>query len=257
MSWDKRWVRRAFGKAAADYDRLAVLQRRIGGNLFDELPDLSAPGWVVDLGTGTGWCGRHLLERYPERPLLALDMAEGMVRQARKLSCRGDAAWVVGDMEALPLAAESTALVMSNLALQWCLRPRCAIAEVARVLRPGGRLLLSTFVSGTLEELRLAWSRVDDYTHVNRFIALDTLEACVAAAGFHSWRVWAQPVRLEYPSPMALFHELRGIGAHNVTSGRPRYLMGKGRLKALLQAYPREDGMVPATFVPAYVVAVR
>ncbi len=250
-------MRRAFGKAAADYDRLAVLQRQVGENLLGQLPNVITPGWMVDLGTGTGWCARHLVRRYPGRLMLALDMAEGMLQQARMQSCHRIGKFVVGDMEALPLAADSAGLVVSNLALQWCLQPQRALAEMARVLRSDGRLLLSTFVSGTLEELREAWSQVDEHTHVNQFVSVDFLEACVEAAGFRRWQVTAQTLRLEYHSLMTLFGELRGIGAHNVTSGRPRHLMGKGRLKALQQRYPQESGKIVASFVPAYILAVR
>ena len=58
-----------------------------------------------------------------------------MVRFARE-SHPGGNHWLVGDAEALPLAAGSVDLVYSSLALQWCHRPELLFAELARVLRP-------------------------------------------------------------------------------------------------------------------------
>ena len=255
MSWDKRQVRRSFSAAAPAYDRQAVLQRQIGERLLAACPDALPSGWWVDVGAGTGWCAIQLRSRRP--PALALvDLAEGMLRQARQ-SVGTAGCYLVADAERLPLATASAALVVSNLALQWCLDPARALAEMARILKPGGHLLLSTFTAGTLEELRRAWAAVDDYTHVNAFQTPAALEAAVAAAGFRRWRVWGETRRLTYPDLPALLRSLKGIGAHNVTHGRPRHLLGKGVWRRLEAAYPRYRGQVVASYVATYVTALR
>lgn len=257
MSWDKRWMRRNFAGAAPHYDRLAGLQRQIGEKLLSDLPREAPRGWMADVGAGTGWCGRQMARRYPSTPLLVLDIAVGMVEEARKRPSAREVKFVAGDIEALPLASASVALVISNLALQWCLDPDQALREMARVLPAGGHLLLSTFVSGTLEELRLAWSEVDDYSHVNEFISLRRLRRALASAGFREWRVAVEPMTLGYATLRDLFRDLKGIGAHNVTSRRPRHMLGKGRLNRLESLYPRQSGRLVATFLPAYVSAVK
>ncbi len=256
MSLDKRWLRRSFSAAAADYDRLAVLQRRIGERLLTGLPRLLPAGALVDVGAGTGWCAARLRYRYPGAAVLLVDIAEAMLHQARK-RLKDEAVYLVADAERLPLADGSAALIVSNLALQWCPDPRRAVEAMARALRPGGRLLLSTFAAGTLAELRQAWARVDRYSHVNEFLAVPALEGLLREAGFRTWQVDAETLRCRYPSLAALFRELKGIGAHNVTRDRPRHLLGKGRLRRLEAAYPRENGAVVASFVPAYVIAVK
>ncbi len=250
-------MRHSFARAAAEYDGLAVLQRQIGERLLGHLPEASDSGWMVDVGAGTGWCAQQLARRYPDRPLLVLDIAEGMLQQARMRCFPGQASFVAGDAEMLPLASGSAGLLISNLALQWCLDPLGALTEMARVLQPGGCLLLTTFVSGTLEELRQAWSQVDEYTHVNDFQTPQRLEAYFPAAGYREWRMTEQRLRLGYDSLVGLFLDLKGIGAHNVTTRRPRQLMGKGRLRRLETVYPRQAGRLLATFVPAYIVAVK
>ena len=83
------------------------------------------------------------------------------------------------------------------------------------------------------------------------------LEAAVAAAGFRRWRVWGETRRLTYPDLPALLRSLKGIGAHNVTHGRPRHLLGKGVWRRLEAAYPRYRGQVVASYVATYVTALR
>lgn len=257
MSWDKTWMRRAFDRAAERYDRLAYLQRRVGERLLAELPRLPPPGWLVDIGAGTGWCAQALARRYPKRSLLLVDIAEGMLRQAR---CRlaGEASFLVGDAEALPLAEACAGLIVTNLVLQWCPDPVQALAEMQRILCPGGMLLVSTFASGTLEELRQAWMKVDSYTHVNRFVTSEFLAASLNRVGFSRWHLAQETIVQRYPSLLDLLKEIKGIGAHNVTFGRPRHLLGKQSFKALLAAYPaRSSGDIEATFVSLFGWAVK
>jgi malonyl-CoA O-methyltransferase len=53
-----------------------------------------------------------------------------------------------------------------------------------------------------------------------------------------------------YPDVMSLMHELKAIGAHNVTQGRARGLTGRHRLAAMTRAYEslRREGKLPATW---------
>ncbi len=257
MSWDKRWMQRSFDRAALDYDRLASLQRLVGGRLLASLPEDFPSGWLLDLGAGTGWCAQVLARRYPGRRLLLVDISAKMLQQARR-RLGEEVSFVVGDVEALPLRAGCAGLIASNLTLQWCVELERALTEMARVLLPGGVLLFSAFATGTLEELRQAWSKVDGYSHVNRFATLEDFSAALGRAGFSCWRLEQEKIVRRYPSVIALLREIKGIGAHNVTLGRPRHLLGKNALKNLLAAYPGEgEGEIQASFVPVYALATR
>ena len=66
---------------------------------------------------------------------------------------------VRADAYSLPFRDGAFDLVFSSLMLQWCDDLDAVFAEIARVLRPGGLLLFSTFGPGTLAELREAWAR--------------------------------------------------------------------------------------------------
>jgi malonyl-CoA O-methyltransferase len=249
---EKRWVGRSFGAAAPGYDGLAGLQRAVGLGLLSRWPErIAAPGAILDVGAGTGYFAVELMKRHPESRLIALDIAEGMLRVARERLRGGEAAsCVCGDAEALPLADRSVSLIFSNLAIQWCPNLVAVFREFRRVLKPGGVVLFSTFGAATLAELRLAWAAVDAYSHVNDFADADDIAAALDEAGFGDVVLDAEIRMLEYRDVGSLMRELKGLGAHNVTVGRPRHLTGKTAMQRMFDAYgaKTETGGIRASF---------
>jgi malonyl-CoA O-methyltransferase len=148
-------------------------------------------------------------------------------------------------------------LVFSNLALQWCADLPAVLAGFRRVLRPGGRVLFSTFGEATLCELRAAWACADGYSHVNAFVSRASVEAALAVADFGDCRVGGEGKVVSYPGVAALLRELKALGAHNVTRNRPRHLTGKGVFRKMLAAYAgaAADARIDASFEIVYVQA--
>lgn len=254
---DKRLIAESFSRAAVTYDQAAALQRTVGSNLLGRLPADSAPVDIIDLGCGTGYFTRALAAHF-QRPVIGLDLAEGMLRHARQLS-PALPAWVAADAEALPLRSGSQDLIFSSLALQWCPDLSKALAEAWRVLRPGGCLAFNTLLEGSLHELRSAWRAVDDFVHVNRFMPLGELQAMLGTAGFADWRCEVEQHVLYYPRLGELTQELKSLGAHNVNPGRPGGLTGAARLRRLTAAYEdfrTADGL-PASWQVAQVLMFK
>lgn len=260
---DKRDVARAFGRAARSYDRAASLQRRVGEALLERLPEpprderRNRRGIVLDLGSGTGYFRKRLAEKLPDWRYAGLDIAEGMVRHAAGGGVDGEADWLVGDAEDLPLAAASVHGVFSNLTVQWSERPEALAAEILRVLRPGGWCLLSTLGPGTLRELRESWAAVDDLRHVNRFLPVPMLREAFERAGFDAIELYVERIRLQYGEVGQLLRQLKSLGAHNVNRGRPRGMTGKRALRGMIRAYElhREHGLLPASYEVCYLLA--
>lgn len=253
---DKRDVRASFDRAAADYDRVAVLQREVGARLLERLALLRmAPRRILDLGTGTGHIAQALLKRYAGAQVVGLDIAEGMLTQARRRS-----GWwrrprfVCGDIERLPFANHSADMILSNLTLQWCNGLDAAFAEFRRVLRPGGTLLFTSFGPDTLRELRASWAAADSYTHVNSFLDMHDVGDALVRAGLIEPVLDTERFTLTYPDLQGLVRDLKTLGAHNVTAGRARGLTGRGRWQRVREAYEaqRTDGALPATYEVVY-----
>jgi len=111
-------------------------------------------GRLVDIGTGTG----RMIELFGPRASLAIgiDRSSEMLRLARvKLEAAGISSSLrQGDMYALPLADHSADCVIIHQVLHYAHSPATAVAEAARVLAPGGTLLVVDFAAHEREELR-------------------------------------------------------------------------------------------------------
>lgn len=243
-------VAESFSRAASHYDSVAQLQRDVGSELLGELEAIAEqPANVLDLGSGTGYFYPHLQSRYPAANYTGLDLAEGMVAYSRsRFPAAGQ--WLVADAESLPLAAESMDLVFSSLALQWCYRPQLLFAELARILRPGGRCVFATLGPDTLQELRGAWAAVDEHQHVNSFLPAAELHRAAQSVPGIELSLRSRPYRMEYSQVRELLNELKTLGAHNVNRNRPAGLTGRRALQGMLRAYEhyRQDGTLPATY---------
>lgn len=246
----KRDVAESFSRAARAYDSVATLQRDVGSRLLTNLDQLTvSPATVLDLGCGTGYFYPELRRRFPAARYIGLDLAQGMVEYAREQH-PGAGDWLVGDAEALPLAADSVDLVFSSLALQWCFRPAHLFAELARVLRPGGRCVFTSLGPRTLCELRSAWAAVDDRQHVNDFLPPESLASAAGAVPGLQLGLGHESFRMEYQRVRDLLAELKTLGAHNMNRERPTGLTGRRALQGMLEAYEawRENGTLPATY---------
>lgn len=249
---DQAAVRRSFDRAAATYDESAVLQAEVRARLLGRLDYVTLePEVVLDAGCGTGHAARALKDRYPRAQVIALDLAEGMLREARRRqSWRRKFARVCGDAMRLPLAAASVDLVFSSLTLQWCPELDAAFAEFRRVLKPRGLLNFTTFGPDTLIELRAAWAQADGHAHVSRFADMHDLGDGLVRAGLAEPVMDVERFTLTYPDVFGLMRDLKAIGAHNAAAARPRGMTGRGRLRAMEAAYEaqRRDGVLPATY---------
>ncbi|MFH2135644.1 MAG: malonyl-ACP O-methyltransferase BioC [Pseudomonadota bacterium] len=259
---DKKQVRRAFSRAAADYDAAAVMQREVCIRMLEKLDYIKLqPSRLLDVGSGTGWGTRQLGERYPKANLTALDIALGMLQHAR-----GTSSWwqklfqgrreqfLCADVEALPIATGSMDMVWSNLALQWCNDLPATFVELHRILNTDGLLMFSCFGVDTLKELRIAFRDVDGYNHLNRFVDMHDVGDMLVAAGFADPVMEMETLTLTYEDARAVMQDLKSIGAHNATAGRASGMMGKAVWQRVIANYEtlRRNGKLPATFEIVY-----
>lgn len=149
-------ARRFFADHAAEWDAIRarhVAEAEVEAALLRLVKDRPL-GHLLDVGTGTG----RMAEIFSPlaREITALDRSPEMLRIARaKLADRGITVDLVqGDFAALPLAPQSVDTIVMHQVLHFAHEPARAIAEAARVLRPGGRLLIVDFAPHDQEDLR-------------------------------------------------------------------------------------------------------
>jgi len=111
-------------------------------------------GTLIDIGTGTG----RMLELFGDQAgaALGIDRSSEMLRLARaKLHDRANTELRQADLYGLPMGDGAADVAILHHVLHFAEAPGAAIAEAARVLGPGGRLLIADFAAHDREELRV------------------------------------------------------------------------------------------------------
>ena len=138
---------------------LRRMYRRLAADVAREAPDGAA---VLDVGTGPGVLLVELATRRPDLNLTGVDLSTDMITAAtRNLAKFGERANArVGDVTHLPFPDRSFDLIVSSLSLHHWDDPEAAVPELARVLRPGGRVCVYDFPFAPFDKLADAvWTR--------------------------------------------------------------------------------------------------
>ncbi|GMR13704.1 MAG: arsenite methyltransferase [Gemmatimonadota bacterium] len=166
---------------------------------------------VLDLGSGGGLdCFIAASKVGPTGQVIGVDMTPEMVERARKTASERGADNVefrLGEVEALPVADESVDVVISNCVLNLSPERSRALKEAHRVLKPGGRLVISDLISEAAlpDHLREEAALVTACQPVHR----DDYTAELRAAGFERVTVTGERA---YPSEaLAATPEVRRI----------------------------------------------
>jgi SAM-dependent methyltransferase len=98
---------------------------------------------ILDAGCGNGRYSRFLLQRAdPDAVLTAFDYSQGMLHRARQRVASDRVSYVAADLTRLPYAVAVFDAVVCGWVLEHLPDPRPGLQELARVLRPDGKLLL-------------------------------------------------------------------------------------------------------------------
>jgi malonyl-CoA O-methyltransferase len=254
---DARAVRRAFERASVGYDTHAAVGAAARSEILARLELLNIdPGVILDLGAGTGHGARALRDRWHQARVIALDLALGMLREARHAqSWRRRFDRICADGARLPLRDGSVDLVYSNLMLHWAVDLDTVFREVRRVLAPRGCFTFSTVGPDTLVELRAAWHAADAAAHVHRFLDLHDIGDALVRAGFADPVLDVDRHTLSCTDVRALMRDLKALGSQNALAGRAAGLTGRGRLAQVAAAYESfrtAAGRLPVTCEVVY-----
>lgn len=169
-----------FKAHAADWDRLRALHvptADVDAAILHSLGD-HRPGRLVDIGTGTGTM--LLLFADKAEHMIGLDRSPDMLRFGRaKLAQAGvtNAELRQGDMNCLDLPSGSADTVILHQVLHYARHPAAVVAEAARLLAPGGRLVIVDIAAHDREELRR------DHAHARLGFSDEEVVGYLRAAG--------------------------------------------------------------------------
>jgi len=141
-----------WGRGGAAYDNVSFA---ISDALAHAAQRLAAlPGeCVLDIATGTGWSARNVART--GAAVTAIDISGELLAAARELSAyiRPEIDFQLADAERLPFPDESFDRIISTFGVMFAANQRHAASEIARICKPGGRLVIAGWVpGGSVEE---------------------------------------------------------------------------------------------------------
>jgi ubiquinone/menaquinone biosynthesis C-methylase UbiE len=158
----------AFDERAAGYEQ--GWRGRLHHDIADRAAELAvsvhaSPRRVLDAGCGTGYLLRVLAGRCPQAAELAgIDPAPSMIEAAEQAASDRRLRFTAGAAEALPCPDDTFDLVVSTTSFDHWADQRAGLGECARVLAPGGHLVLADLFSPLLLPTLLAGRRAKDRT---------------------------------------------------------------------------------------------
>jgi ArsR family transcriptional regulator len=146
---------RAFFDSVAGHMGKDYVPGKSWKSLAEALLRLMPPLVVADLGAGEGAFALLLAQR--AKKVIAVDTSARMIEVGREQARRHGVKNVdyrLGDMEEIPIGDGEVDLVFFSQSLHHALHPERAVAEAARILVPGGRIVILDLVRHRFEEAR-------------------------------------------------------------------------------------------------------
>ena len=159
---------------------------------------------VIEVGCGTGLILKEIASE--AHHAAGVDLSAGMLRRA----CARGLAVAQGDATAIPFASESFDVVCSFKVLPHVRDLEAALAEMTRLLRPGGHLLIEFYnrrsLRALVKRLKRPTAVADDVTDEEVYTRYDTFESFTAALPAGVRVVGSRGIRIA--TPAAIVHDL-------------------------------------------------
>ncbi|MBX3086415.1 MAG: methyltransferase domain-containing protein [Anaerolineae bacterium] len=201
MSDTKQSVQQQFGQVAANYRTSAVHAAGSDLAMMVKATELRGNERVLDAGCGAGHTAVTFAPHVGQ--VTALDLTETMLEQVNLLAQEKGLSNITtqrGDVEQLPFDDASFDIVTSRYSAHHYPNPRQAVNEFFRVLKPGGRFILSDIVASEVPVMDTFLQTIEllrDISHV-RDHSITQWQAMLGEAGFETTLLGTAPVPLNF-----------------------------------------------------------
>lgn len=246
---DKQLISRRFSRSAYTYNKRATVQRNIAKTMSYLLKCYYTKrgGRVLEVGCGTGFLSRLLLEKLEPDSLMLNDICPKMEEFFRNFPKKW-VTFILGDAEQIDFPGDQN-LIISCSALQWFAEPAKFFDKCASLLAPGGYLAFSTFGKRNMEEVTditgagLEYLTPEELTHM-------------LSSRFEILLVKQEIIRKKFASGFHVLRLLKDTGV-NAISDKP---WTPGDLRNFQEEYARRfavKGGVHLTFHPIYIIVKK
>ena len=248
---DKQFVCRQFRRAAAGYDRQAMIQHRVADRLLGMIAPYigDAPLRVLEIGCCTGLLtGKLLKSDITVRSLVLNDLMPDFAERLPRNLPVDELRFLPGDIEKLSLPG-SFDLIISSSTFHWLHDLERTLVRLLTALRPGGILAISLYGPGNLPEIK-------ELTGVGlNYLSLSAIASMLKNRCILEERHQEKEVFL-FPSPRDVLNHLRRTGV-NAINPRP---WTRQDLQSFCREYEKRfdmDQSVRLTYHPLYFIARR
>lgn len=247
--FDRSLLRLRRKRATPRFTAHDFLFRELNLRLLERLNDFSRTfPLALNLGAGNG-----LLEALPQhKPRIGT-----LIHSATALSPTHATRWIVADEEWLPFAENTFDLIVSA-ALHSVNDLPGTFTQIQRALKPDGLFLAILPGGESLKELRQSMEEAElQHTggispRVHPFIDVQTAGSLLQRAGLALPVIDSETLTVSYPHPLALLHDLRGMGETNILLQRSKTPLTRtvlfNAMERYMEHYADAEGRVPATF---------
>jgi ubiquinone/menaquinone biosynthesis C-methylase UbiE len=171
-----------FDRVAPDWDRMrsSFFSDAVRKRAYFEA-DLQPGKIAADIGAGTGFISEGLIKRGLN--VIAVDRSEAMLEEMRRKLKREDIDYRLAKLDRLPIQDSSADYAFANMYLHHVESPFQAIKEMARILRPGGKLVITDLDKHSFEFLK------EEHHDVWMGFDREDISEWLAAAGLKDVRV--------------------------------------------------------------------
>lgn len=247
---DKELIVRRFSRAVESYNREAVVQKQIACRMAEKL-ERRVPcscDRVLEIGSGTGFLTRRLVDLFHPRTLILNDICSDMSRCVSDLLQGGQASFICGDAERISFPKELD-LIASCSVLQWFSSPGRFFERCHVWLAEQGCLAFTTFGKNNLKEVTAVTGGGLEYC------TMDELKALLCSR-YEIMEAEEEQIRLTFHTPLDVLYHLKHTG---VTALRQQ-TWTKGDLQHFCDQYVHlfgVNGQVPLTYHPVYILAKK
>ena len=251
LVFNRRAVRKHRDRAAKHFEAHNVLFQESTNQLMDRLSDVKRDfETVLDLGAHQGKT-LGSLKSVEKAFVVSADLSERMVEES-------DFPSVVADEEALPFAAHSFDLIVSNLSLHWVNDLPGALLQIKNTLKPEGLFMAALFGGNTLHELRASLLDAEIKVmggaspRLSPTLELGSASALLQRAGFTLPVADQETLTLTYSNALDLMRDVRGMGEANAHLLRLAHTSRRAIFEEAAQIYETRfrgaEGLLEATF---------